>query len=124
MVLHPILSVLVRRPDLVLAHLAGYADLVRQEALATGTSLVQKAIAWILAAVAFVIFLVLAGVAAMIAALQHSFHWMLLLVPGTALALAIVALLQARRQPSQTSLHELRAQLQADLDTLRALGSA
>ncbi len=124
MVLHPLLSVLVRRPDLVLAHLAGYADLVRQEALACGVSLVGRAIAWAVAVLAFLVFLVLAGVAAMIAALHQSFHWMLLLVPGTALALAIVAFLQARRKVPQAALTELRAQFQADIDTLRTLGSA
>ncbi len=124
MALHPLFSVLVRRPDLVLAHLAGYADLIRQETQVTGTWLVRRAIAWALAILAFVVFLILAGVAVMMAALQHEFHWMLLLVPGLALALAIGAYLWARRKPPQAALGELRAQFQADLDTLGSLGSA
>lgn len=124
MALHPIFSVLVRRPDLVLAHLAGYADLMRQETQVTGAWMVRRAIAWSIAVLAFVVFLMLAGVAAMMAALQHDFHWMLLLVPGLALALAIVAWLYARRKLPQAALSELRAQLQADVDTLRTLGSA
>ncbi len=124
MALHPLFSVLVRRPDLVLAHLAGYADLIRQETQVTGAWLVRRAIAWALAVLAFVVFLMLAGVAAMMAALQHEFHWMLLLVPGLALALAIGAYVWARRKPPQAALSELRAQFQADVDTLGSLGSA
>jgi len=124
MALHPIFSVLVHRPDLVLAHLAGYADLIRQETQVTGAWLVQRALAWGLAVLAFVVFLVLAGVAAMMAALQRDFHWMLLLVPGLALALAIAAFLRARRALPPAILTELRTQLQADINTLRTLGSA
>jgi hypothetical protein len=124
MALHPIFSVLVRRPDLVLAHLAGYADLIRQESQVTGGWLVRRAIAWAIAVLAFVVFLMLAGVAAMMVALQHDFHWMLLLVPGLALTLAIGACLCARRTLPQAALSELRTQVQADVDTLRSLGSA
>ena len=43
MALHPIFSVLVRRPDLLLVHLAGYADLIRQESQVTGAWLVRRA---------------------------------------------------------------------------------
>ncbi len=124
MALHPIVSVLVRRPDLVLEHLAGYANLMREETATAGAALVRRAIAWAITAVAFIVFLILAGVAAMLAALQQEFHWMLLLVPGTALALAIVAFLQARQRLAPPVLAELRAQFQADLDILRTLGSA
>jgi hypothetical protein len=123
-VLHPIFSVLARRPDLVLDHLAGYGALTREEVLTTGTALVRRAIAGAIAVCAFLVFLVLAGVAAMLAALQAQFHWMLLLVPGTALALSLVAFLQARQRLPQGALTQLRAQLQADIDTLRTLGAA
>lgn len=123
MALHPIFSVLVRRPDLVLEHLAGYAALAREEAATTGMAFVRRVIAGAIAVAAFIAFLILAGVAAMLAALLHEFHWMLLLVPGTALALAVVAFLQTRQGPTSRVLAELRAQMQADLDTLRTLGS-
>ncbi len=124
MALHPIIPVLVRRPDLVLEHLAGYAALIHEEATTAGSLLVRRAIAWIVAVTSFLVFLILAGVAAMLAALQQHFHWMLLLVPGTALALAAVAFVQARQRPAHAPLTELRAQLEADIEILRALGSA
>ena len=123
MVLHPLLSVLVRRPDLVLAHLAGYATLIRDEASATGSAIVRRALAWAVAILSFTVFLVLAGVAAMLAAL-HAVHWVLLLVPGIALVLSVLAWAQARQKLPAEALSELRSQLDADIEILRTLGSA
>lgn len=123
MVLHPLLSVLVRRPDLVLAHLAGYATLIREEASATGSAIVRRALAWAVAILSFTVFLVLAGVAAMLAAL-HAVHWVLLLVPGIALVLSVLAWAQARQKLPAEALSELRSQLDADIEILRTLGSA
>jgi len=122
-VLHPLLSVLVRRPDLVLAHLAGYATLIREEASATGSAIVRRALAWAVAILSFTVFLVLAGVAAMLAAL-HAVHWVLLLVPGIALVLSVLAWAQARQKLPAEALSELRSQLDADIEILRTLGSA
>ena len=124
MALHPLLSVLVHRPELVLDHLAGYAALAGEEVAGTGFALARRAIAWAVAVLAFIVFLVLAGVAAMLGAIHAHFHWMLLLVPGTALALAAVAFLQTRRKLPSAGLKELRAQFQADLEALRTLGAA
>ncbi|MEY2802578.1 MAG: hypothetical protein RL513_2163 [Pseudomonadota bacterium] len=124
MVLHPIFSVLARRPDLVLDHLSAYAALVQDEAMRTGSGLLRRVIAGTIAVCAFLVFLVLAGLAAMLGALQSQFHWMLLLVPGTALALAVVAYLQASQHLPPGALTSLRAQVEADLETLRTLGTA
>lgn len=124
MVLHPLLSVLVRRPDLVLAHLAGYATLIREEASATASAIVRRALAWAVAILSFTVFLVLAGVAAMLAALHAQVHWVLLLVPGIALVLSVLAWAQARQKLPAEALSELRSQLDADIEILRTLGSA
>ena len=70
MVLHPIFSVLARRPDLVLDHLSAYAALVQDEAMRTGSGLLRRVIAGTIAVCAFLVFLVLAGLAAMLGALQ------------------------------------------------------
>jgi hypothetical protein len=123
-VLHPIFSVLARRPDLLLDHLAGYGALAREEAQSTGTALLRRTVAGIVAVCAFLLFLVLAGVAAMLGVLLAQFHWMLVLVPGIALALALVAYLQARQPLPRGSLTQLQAQLEADLEALRTLGAA
>lgn len=123
-VLHPIFSVLLRRPELLLDHVAGYAALVREESSSTGTELAKRAIAWAVAVLGFIMFLVLAGVAAMIGALEGRFHWMLLLVPGTALAVALIAFMQARQKLPHAVFTELRNQLEADAQALRTLGAS
>jgi hypothetical protein len=117
--LHPVFKALLRQPDLLLEHAAGYAALVREEAQSLSGELVSRLLAWALAVIGFLLFIVLAGTAAMLGAITHSFHWMLLLVPGTALALSAVAFLQARRRLPQPLLGLLRAQLEADARTLR-----
>lgn len=121
--LHPIFSVLIRKPELVMDHVAGYASLMREEATTVGTEVAKRAIAGGVAVMSFVIFLVLAGVAAMLGVLLERFHWILLLVPATALAVAVVAFMQARQKLPQGAFTELRSQLDADAQTLRTMGA-
>lgn len=121
--LHPLYALLVRRPELVLDHIAGYAALAREEASEVAGELTRRALAWAVSVLAFCMFLVLAGVAAMLGTMQGHFHWMLLLVPGTALALSGVAFAQARQRLAHPPFVELRAQLEADAQALRALGA-
>ncbi len=118
--LHPVFTVLLRQPELLMEHAAGYAALLREEAQATTGQLVSRALAWAIAVLGFLLFIVLAGTAAMLGAVTQHFHWMLLLVPGTALALSAVAFLQARRALPRPLLDRLRAQLDADARALRA----
>jgi len=124
MTLHPIFSVLARRPDLVLDHLDAYAALASAQTRSAGAALARRAVAAAVAVGAFLVFLVLAGVATMLGALQAQFHWMLVLVPGVMLAVAVVAFLQARRRLPPGAFTALRAQIEADIETLRTLGAA
>lgn len=124
MTVHPLFSVLARRPDLVLDHLDAYAALASAQARSAGAALARRAIAAAVAVCAFLVFLVLAGVAIMLGALQAQFHWMLVLVPGVMLGLALAAFLQARRGLPRGMFMALRAQVQADIETLRTLGAA
>ncbi len=121
--LHPIFSVLVRRPDLVLAHLAGYAGLIRAEAFSVGLQVVGCVIAAAVAVVGVLVFLILAGVAAMFAAMHQQFRWALLAVPAIPLVVAIAATLMALRKVPQRAFTELRAQMDTDAQTLRTLGA-
>lgn len=120
---HPIFKVLVRRPELVVDHLSGYAALATQEASTLGADMLRRAIAWGVAAVAFVVFLVLAGVAVMLGFMQGQFHWVLVLVPGGVLALALVAMVIARQSLPIQAFVELRGQLDADAQALRMAGA-
>jgi peptidoglycan/LPS O-acetylase OafA/YrhL len=121
--IHPIFSVLISRPELVVDHVSGYAALMREEASTVGTEVAKRAIAWAIAAVALMVFLVLAGVAAMLGALHGTFHWILVIAPGLPLALAVAAWNVARRRLPEKAFTELKAQLDADAQVLRTLGA-
>lgn len=120
---HPIFKVLVRRPELVVDHLSGYAALAQQEASTLGAEVLRRAIAWGVAAAAFIVFLMLAGVAVMLGFMHGQFHWVLVLAPGVALALAIAALTLARKSLPTQAFVELRGQLEADAQALRMAGA-
>jgi len=119
---HPIFTVLIARPELVVDHVAGYAALVQEEASSVGLQLARRAIAWGVAVLALVVFLVLAGVAAMLAAI-HGFHWPLVLTPLAALLVSVLAWTVARQQLPAKAFTELKAQLDADAQALRAIGA-
>ena len=119
---HPIFSVLVSRPDLVIDHVAGYATLAQEEATSVGTEVAKRAIAWAAAGVGALLFLVFAGVAAMLGAMHEAFHWMLVVVPAIPLVAAGVAFSIARKPMPAKAFAELKAQLDADAQVLRTLG--
>ena len=121
-IIHPIFSVLVSRPELVMDHVAGYAALVQEEASSVGSEVAKRVIAWAAAAFCFLVFLVLAGVAVMLGAVTGEFHWTLVVVPGLVLALGVLALNKARERLPAKAFAELKAQLDADAQVLRTLG--
>lgn len=120
---HPIFSVLISKPELVMDHIAGYASLMHDEASSVGQVVARRAVAWCVALVGTLLFLMLTGVAAMLAAMHGSFHWMLIAVPGIALAVAIAGWTVARQRLPEKAFSELKAQLDADAQALRAIGA-
>lgn len=120
---HPIFKVLVRRPELVVDHLSGYAALAQQEASTLGAEVLRRAIAWGVAAAALIVFLMLAGVAVMLGVMHGEFRWVLVLTPGVALALALIAVGIARTPLPAQAFVELRGQLEADAQALRMAGA-
>ncbi|MDB5753407.1 MAG: hypothetical protein JWP65_3828 [Ramlibacter sp.] len=120
--IHPIFSVLISKPELVLDHVSGYGALLREETSTAGTEVAKRAIAWGVTLVAFLLFLILAGVAVMLGAVQ-GFHWALVVVPGVALAFSVAGFLVARKRLPPQMFTELKAQLDADAQALRAIGA-
>jgi endonuclease/exonuclease/phosphatase (EEP) superfamily protein YafD len=120
---HPIFSVLLRRPELVMDHVAGYAALVQEEASTVGVEVAKRAIAWGVAIFGLLVFLVLVGVAVMLGAMQGEFHWTLVAVPGAALVVSVLAWNVARQRLPAKAFTELKAQLDADAQALRAVGA-
>ena len=122
--LHPIFSTLIHRPELVIDHVAGYAALVQEEASTVGGEVARRAIAWGVAVVGLLVFLVLAGVAAMLGVMHGQFHWILVLAPALPLLLAIAAWNVARKRLPSQAFAELKAQLDADAQALRTIGAS
>ncbi len=121
--LHPIFSVLIRKPELVIDHVAGYAALVQEEASTVGGEVARRAVAWAIAAVGALVFLVLAGVAVMLGVMHEQFHWILVAAPAVPLAVAVAAWTVARKRLPAKAFSELKAQLDADAQALRTLGA-
>jgi hypothetical protein len=118
--IHPLISVAIARPELVLDHLAGYAALVQQETSALGVEVARRAAAWIVAALGLLVFLITAGVAVMLGAMLDRFDWVLVAVPAAALLLSVLAWMVARQRLPVAAFSELRAQIDADTQAFRA----
>lgn len=119
--LHPLFSTLIKRPDLVVDHLSAYAELVQMEVGDVVGDLLTRAASWIVAVIAGALFVVLAGVALMLGLLQNQFHWSLVVVPGVALLLLVVAVVRAVKPWNAERFPELRAQVASDVEALRAV---
>ena len=120
--LHPIYATVISRPDLVVDHLSAYAALASEEAASSGNDLKVRAIGLVVAGVFALLFLIFSGIAVMLGELQGQFHWVLAAVPGAMLAIALIVVLSSRRPAPGQRLAELRRQISADMDLLRAAG--
>ena len=120
---HPIFTVLVAKPELLMEHVAGYASLMRDEASSVGRQVAMRAVAWGVTLFALLVFLILGGVAIMLAAVQEQFSWAFVLVPAFALLLAVVGFTVARKPLPEKAFGELKAQLDVDAKALRAIGA-
>jgi uncharacterized membrane protein YqjE len=118
--LHPLISTLIRRPNLLIDHLAGYAELIRDEASEAGADFLGRVIAWVMVAVCAIVFLVLTGVALMLAMVTSPFHWALVAVPSAVLVLMVAALLRARKPSLSSHFAEVKAQVDRDAQALRS----
>jgi hypothetical protein len=117
--LHPLFSTIVQRPDLVVDHLSAYAALFHEEASNAGAELIARAVAWMVAVLSAVVFLGLAGTAVMLGVLQNQFHWVLVVIPGVALVILVVATVRARKPFVNKRFPELKAQIDSDARALR-----
>lgn len=118
--LHPLFSILVRRPDLLLDHVSGYAALAHEEASEAAGELVQRIVAGALALVCAAVFLTLSGVALMLGVLLGQFHWVLVALPLSMLVVLILAIGKVRQPLVTERFAELKAQVHRDAQALRA----
>jgi hypothetical protein len=119
--LHPIFSTVLGHPGLIAEHLGNYAALIKDEAAEASRGLIARAVAGVLAAVSAMLALGLIGMAIMLGVL-HGFHWVLVIVPGVAVLVAIVSAYFASRPSEFHGFNDLRAQLDADARALHMAG--
>ena len=118
--LHPLFSTLIQRPDLVVEHLSAYGALFHQEATLAGSKLVKRYLAWFVAGICGLVFILFAGFAVMLGTLQNQFHWILLAVPGCAFLLMVIAIAKANVSFTETRFAELKTQINSDVQALKA----
>ena len=118
--LHPLFSTLIQRPDLLVEHISAYSALFHQEATQAGSMMFKRYLAWTIAAACGLVFVLFAGVALMMGTLQNQFHWILLVVPGSALVMMLVAIAKAKAPLTEARFTELKSQIDSDIKALRA----
>ena len=119
--LHPLLSTLIQRPDLLVEHLSAYSAVFHQEATQAGSMLVKRYLAWAIAGVCGLVFVLFAGIAVMLGFANNQFHWILVAVPGCALFLMLIAIVKARVPPAGVRFSELKIQIDSDIQALKAV---
>lgn len=112
--IHPLFMAVLRRPGLLISHLANYVALLRESTTDVVRGLVAKAVAWVVVGVCLFLGLGFTGVAAMLGALGGRFHWVLVAVPGAAFLLALISAMFAMRSVVQKEIHDVAVELEAD----------
>ena len=124
---HPLIRTIASRPDLLVAHLGGYAELVGAQADDALAALRTRAVLLVGLAGGLLLGLGLAGTAGLLAAVVRlelmPAPWLLLAIPALPLALAAGCWLALRRQPPAWTADLLREQLAADAALLREAGA-
>ena len=106
----PLFNLVTHRPDLIVDHLAGYLKLAQDELAEVKQQVIRRAVASAVALIFAIAFIVLAGVALMLASISTQSQSanaptvMLIAVPAVALVAAIIAAIAAlKAAPAQTS---------------------
>ncbi|MDM0078501.1 phage holin family protein [Variovorax sp. J2P1-59] len=117
--IHPLFKAALKRPDLLLDHLANYAELIKCEAADAGKGLVVQATAGVAAAVTLLLALGLTGFGVMLGVFHGTFHWVLVAVPGVAWVGVIVGAVMASRSSVRQDIKDVRDEVERDLQLLR-----
>ena len=106
----PLFNLVTHRPDLIIDHLSGYLKLAQDELTEVKQHAIRRAVAGAVALIFAIAFIVLAGVALMLASISTQSQSanaptvMLIAVPAVALVAAFIAAIAALKAgPAQTS---------------------
>lgn len=127
----PIFNLVTHRPDLIIDHLAGYIELAQDEVTGIKQQLIRRTIAGAIAMVFAVAFIVLVGIAVMLASvaspqsqLEFSGSAALIVVPAVALAATVIAAIVAMKsdtnEPSVSFADHIQRDIQAFRQVIRA----
>ena len=120
---HPLIKMLVSRPEMLAEHVGAYAELAAAEAAQAVDHARNKVIVGAAAAVLALVGLVLVGVAALLCAALPTSEmpapWLLVAVPAVPLLAAIGAALWLRSRPVSASFALLREQMARDSELVR-----
>ncbi len=120
--MHPIFMTVLRRPELLAAHVANYVALVKAEVTDFGTSLAVRAASAAIAVVALMLALGLTGIAVLLGVLHGSFQWILVIVPGVAWLIALLGVLRAMKSTSvEQKVDAVKEEVDADLHMLKLI---
>ena len=120
--LHPLLKVMIKKPDLIVTHIGNYLDLFRAESMDVAGNAVRRLVAWVAFAITLSLFLVFTGVALMLGLLQNQFHWSLVAVPAIPLLLAFIAWGMTRKPVLSAEVGEIKRQFMADIEAFHVAG--
>lgn len=122
----PLFNLVTHRPDLIIDHLAGYLKLAQDEVSNAKQQLVRRAIAGAVALVFAVAFIVLAGMALMLASVVNvqaqpvfATTAMLIAVPAVTLLAAIIAAIVAVRSGADEATVSFADHVQQDIQAFR-----
>ena len=123
--MHPLLTLLATRPQVLVDHVQGYAALFQQEFAQARVSLRRQVVLNTLAIGGLGVAALLAGVSVMLWAVTplsqiHS-PWVLWAVPLVPLAAAVAGGVMARQQARGDAFANLHRQMAADLAMLRSV---
>lgn len=115
---HPLLRLVVQRPDLVIEHASAYAALAANEGSAALARMLRQRAWQLLALLCFAMGAVLAGVSLLLwAALPQvavGLRWLMFVVPGVPLLAAVAAWLVSRPETHGPAFEGLAAQVRID----------
>jgi len=126
--IHPLLTLIATKPQLLGDHVEAYAELLGAEVGKTSKMWTMRAVYGIAAAFLLATFVTFTGVATMLWAVVHvdgmSVPWLLVVVPLVPLVGGIFCILRAKAQPSENAFKTVKDQLSADLQMLREVSAA
>ncbi len=119
-------NLVTHRPDLIVDHLTGYLKLAQDEVNDVKQQVIRRAIAGAIALVFAVAFVVLAGMALMLASLQNvqaqsanATTAILIAVPGVSLLAAVIAAFVVLKSGNEAPTVSLADHIQRDIQAFR-----